>query len=527
MSIRKKKNSEFDAIIREKMSDLQAEYQPASWNLLHQKLNQTQDTAAVSDDSVDKAIHDKLQNIRPNYRSDYWQQLADRLSLQQNRVHAIFRAKTAELIAILLLIWTITQWGPSTTLPYEPDVDSLQASPAVAENPSTSAESSQIVSDQLPKKSQPDRRISRSQIKQVSGQKPVLKVIHSDDQLAAGSFLSPQLPELHTSEENQSGSDEATAPSAVISQPLQIAAPLLAHDEGISDVHSLARPISIVEELYKPLPIVSYEYQPSQPLASVNNGGLTLAYKDPGLPNLYDIKPFQKRKALRVGMMGAPDYNRIITPPQIVNGERSTEVSIERYALGYSGGITLGFDANRWEIETGMIYSAQRYTPLQVLFVEGSVKTGFYAEQLKHFEFNSVYFPVNLRYNFLLRDKWRIYGMAGGAWHLTVQANYYIDFQPNARLMAAPVAPESPYSSPSGVDNQNLVKGWLEGGSLQDNSYFSLNGSVGIERYMTTRWSIFAQPTYQHWFFHTSEGLGPFKDKIHSFSILTGVKIRL
>lgn len=518
MSTRKKKNSEFDAIIRDKMSGLGADYQPASWDLLSEKLNQANGvhTGFSSEGSVDKLIQGKLKNINPNYRSDHWQQLAERLTLQQDRIHAIFRAKTGELVASLLLIWTVLQWAPPTTTPLPQVVvanTSESIPPVIAPHTTLATPSATAASNKPPllaKALRKDRSIA------ATGKQGILST-------SSGSAENDAI--LANTSANAFSIAEAL-PSSI--QDLTDVATLpLADREFIADVQSISEPISIKEALYKPLPIVSFEYQTSQPVASINNEGMAFRYRNDELPNLYNIKPFQKRKALRVGMMGAPDYNKIITPPQIVNGEKTTEVSVERYALGYSGGITLGFDANRWEIETGLVYSAQRYTPLQVLFVEGSVKTGFYAEQLKHFEFNSVYFPLNLRYNFLLRDKWRIYGMAGGAWHLTLQANYYVDFQPNARLMAAPVAPESPYEPPSGIDNQNLVKGWLEGGSLQGNSYFSINGSIGIERYMTTRWSIFAQPTYQHWFFHPKEGIGPFQDRIHSLSILTGVKIRI
>jgi hypothetical protein len=86
-------------------------------------------------------------------------------------------------------------------------------------------------------------------------------------------------------------------------------------------------------------------------------------------------KPEVRKTFLRVGFIGGPDYLRVITPPTRIGFD--TVVALDRYALGYHGGITMGVERGRWEIESGAIYAARRYAPVPVLYVRGSLREGY------------------------------------------------------------------------------------------------------------------------------------------------------
>ena len=98
--------------------------------------------------------------------------------------------------------------------------------------------------------------------------------------------------------------------------------------------------------------------------------------------------------------------------------------------------------------------------------------------------------------------------------------------------MPAPSGPPSlvpPGTPPPAIERYPETEGLLEGGSIIDNGYISLNLGMGIERYMSHRWSIFAQPTYYQSLLYpnTTNGFGPYRDKFNTMSIMFGVKIRL
>ena len=209
-----------------------------------------------------------------------------------------------------------------------------------------------------------------------------------------------------------------------------------------------------------------------------------------------------------LGLLGSVDYNRIISP-----SARFLDVRLQkfdRYELGYSGGLSLGFELGNWEIQTGAVYSYKNYRPLQAEFWDGAFDEGYAKVQLKDIELNIVQLPLLFRYNLLQYDSWRFYVLAGGTVHVAVSANYYYDNigTPNPKVL-----------EPN--------RGWFDGGTFRENSYMTANVGVGLERFMSPRWSLFAQPTYHHAINLVNHGMGPSRDRISTMSIYTGVRIRV
>jgi hypothetical protein len=243
---------------------------------------------------------------------------------------------------------------------------------------------------------------------------------------------------------------------------------------------------------------------------------------------ILDFQPPKRKTFFRVGMFGGADYNRVITPADPTLGlER-----LSRYTAGYSGGVTFGVEFGRWETETGLIYTAKQYQALPILFFHGSFKDGYVGRGVKDIEINGINIPLNLRYNFLRNEKWRMYVLGGASIQVAVQANYYTANQEGFR--SASFAP-APAPTSSGGRNYNSFKtladdlpgGWFEGGSFEENGYLTGNVGLGIERYFSGQLSVFMQPTYQHAFNYFLHGLGPTEDEINTFSLYTGIRLRL
>ncbi len=202
-----------------------------------------------------------------------------------------------------------------------------------------------------------------------------------------------------------------------------------------------------------------------------------------------------------------------------------------RYAGGYTGGVTVAYGKGRIELETGLIYTAKQYQARQVLYVTGSVQDGFRGEGIKDIEMNIAAIPLNLRYDLFRNSNWRFYGGLGGSMQVVLDANYSVAGQDAFRSTRFNPLPADVDGSgvlkSIGLSSKNLAGGWLQGGSITDNTFFAASASLGVERSFHSGWSFFAQPTYHHSLLYLSKGLGPDNERLHTFSVYTGVRIRL
>ena len=234
----------------------------------------------------------------------------------------------------------------------------------------------------------------------------------------------------------------------------------------------------------------------------------------------------RNRTALRVGMFGSAEYNHITVPS---SEEKKLEEELQRYAMGYGGGLSLGLELGRFEIETGAIYAARQY-PVGLLYVNGSVGSGLQGQRLEASELNIINVPLHFRYSFLRRGNWRAYALTGVSLQVAFQRNYFITDEPqyDFRPMQAPPMPAPSAGDEPAIDRiRKSGLGWFEGGTFEENAYLTGNLGLGLERYINSRWSLFLQPTYQHSLQYFRVGLGPNADQINSLSILFGAKVRV
>jgi hypothetical protein len=231
---------------------------------------------------------------------------------------------------------------------------------------------------------------------------------------------------------------------------------------------------------------------------------------------------------VRIGFVGGPEYNRVITPTQeIVDG---VEVYLDRYSLGYGGGITVGVEHGKWELETGLLYAARRYQAVPALYISGNITDGYSGISLRNFELNTVNIPLHFRYNFLVHDKWRLYTQGGASLNLIVSANYYIANEDSFAGVSRNLDSSNGISRADKsalLGSKSLIPGIFETGSFRENATLYGDIAVGVERYMTANWSLFVQPTYRHGILLFNEGVGPYNDRIHNLGMGMGVKVRL
>ena len=191
-----------------------------------------------------------------------------------------------------------------------------------------------------------------------------------------------------------------------------------------------------------------------------------------------------------------------------------------RNSSGFHLGFLLSEGAKRLETGFGFIFAHKEYNAPAVTFIQGSLRDGYTTEQLKKIQLNLLQIPVFTRFNIVHKENWRLYASLGATAQVTLSANYFIvhpGFFPSSVALTGKT--NSVY--------QNLEEGLMQGGTLIDNVYLSMDMGIGAEKMISPRTSIFAQSSYQSFVGHVSKGIGPYNDRISTVSFQSGVRINL
>jgi len=191
-----------------------------------------------------------------------------------------------------------------------------------------------------------------------------------------------------------------------------------------------------------------------------------------------------------------------------------------RNSSGFHLGFLLSEGAKRLETGFGFIFAHKEYNAPAVTFIQGSLRDGYTTEQLKKIQLNLLQVPVFTRFNIVHKENWRLYASLGATAQVTLSANYFIvhpGFFPSSVALTGKT--NSVY--------QNLEEGLMQGGTLIDNVYLSMDMGIGAEKMVSPRTSLFVQSSYQSFVGHVSKGIGPYNDRISTVSFQSGVRINL
>ena len=505
----------FDRIVGEKLGRIKVEYDPESWSLLEQRLDtEMAGTPEVNEQDMDEGVFDKLHNLQRPYNPSHWKQMAARLEQEFSFNRQVIRYKLVELGLVALLLLTIIQYLPLQYAHLHHNDHPLQTP-----SPLQLEEFPEVIPQD--EKGMPDRPVAANEVPSSSAEQESALAEVERETIISERILSEQSSDSPTAFINSNRNTLKLDALAKVPSLTNI----IESDQDLKGNYSLRPPAG------KPLPKNTFEQpEPYGITAALNSPPLgALSYASLLNDPLMDLQPQKPKTFFRVGMFGGPEYNRVITP---ADEELGLE-ALSRYSLGYGGGLTFGIEFNRFEVESGLVYSAKQYKARPVLFFQGSFRNGYFGEGIKDIELNIINLPLNFRFNFMRNAKWRMYALAGASLQVAVQGNYYTADQDGFR--SSSFAP-APAPSSGGLGNQGSFKtlaqdlpgGWFEGGSFEENGYLTGNVGLGLERYVSDgNWSIFVQPTYHHSINYFLRGLGPNKEEINTFSLYTGIRLRL
>jgi hypothetical protein len=226
-----------------------------------------------------------------------------------------------------------------------------------------------------------------------------------------------------------------------------------------------------------------------------------------------------EHKNVRLAMFTSADLYGVYTPYNL----SPKFVPTSTYSADVGGGILFDFQKNRLHIITGGAYMPKHYQPLEGAQVTGEFEIGYLKEELEKIQLDIVHVPLDLRYDFVQKPKWRLYGLAGASFNIVLGTVY--DIETEVIAINEGVDREAVINSretSSELETRDFPEGIAEGGRLPENIFLTAQLGFGAERFVTQRWSIFFEPVYQQQF--SKMGIGPNENTFRTISLRLGAK---
>lgn len=484
------KDDQLDHIIKAKLQNLQVDQRPMDWNVLEEKIKQSTNggPANAGDQEFDQIIFERLNQFSASglQKEKHWALFERQLHQLANFRERLLQYKLIEAILVSLLLLLTVELGFPTVSP-TPFSQPAASKDLQAINSTTGEGSEEVTAS------------ATVGIENTAKETQTIVSKQADDKVALD--ISPNNGLVVTNQVELTSS----------SKPLLLV-PVLEQDEVVAQKTTTLELSTDLNTVQQP-----NAFGPLAPIEATPSFLLNLGHQ----PNMQaQIQPL-KRMNVQISMFGGIDYNEVMTPE---NSDKEIN-AFDRYSLGYRGGLIfdMGRVDGRLRLGSGLIYTAKQYE-VGYQWITGNFlrSGGLTAEALDNIELNIVNLPVFARYDVIQSKRWSVFAHAGAAVQVVTQGNYYVNF-PNLTPQGARIN-QTP-SRYSQIDDR--TGGFLEGGSFKDNSFFTGNMGLGLERHVADRWSLFMQSKYEYSIGYFSAGLGPTQDRINTMSFESGIRVNL
>jgi len=503
-----------DEIIKSKLQDTTASYEPGFWAMMENKIDADVDLNPQLDDvAFDGIAYENLNNLQTPYNPSHWELMAKRIQEEFSLRHRLYKYKVAEVGLMLLAIFTLLQFLPI-------DKINMVKNNAVANETEVQYEIQQAVpSTDINKTANAN---NKTQVDNIVSSKTIVTS-------PIGPIPVPSLlAEATTTSKTKSAAEtETTLPDYTklnnigtsVTPPVENALPLVTTKSIVS--HQETNNTTGLDNQNTTSIVVENENLSITDMLEINSSEMDLLTAD-NSENLPQCVLCKRKKPvyIKAGMLIASNLNYIMTPYD----EKFEQDAYATLSAGYTGGISLSVQKGRLEIGSAIHYSSIRYAPKQNVEYSGSVKDGLIGDvELKSAQLNVISIPLNVNYTYAHVGRWNLYALGGGSANIAIINHFDTKkFVLGGGASRGNGDPRRVNPHPEPTPNYNGV---FEGGSLNDNLYFTVNLGLGAERYFSPRWSVFVQPVYQHSIF--AKGLGPNTDRFNTFSIFAGAKATL
>lgn len=514
-------DTSFDDVIFGKLNQMEVPMAVGDWSEM-EKMIEADETAEVLENEavVDNLVFEKFEKFEVAFQPHHWQMMAHRLEEEFYFRYHLLRCKAAEAALMLLLLLTIVHFTPMlngnqvhgdfnqpSAFPVQPNVFPVEKS-----TPTDKGKASPVVAPPIAAKAgNPAKRLHIA---------PAMKTANAEvtNSTSVDTFT-PITSEEKTINKHYSALETLPQPK-------------------IAEVNALAPTATLFESMTEQRFIKNNLATPSMSEASNSDKNAALiasldpqpvqsdfAWEVPQLPEIF----FEKAHQLRFSIFTTTDAAYVITPPNKYS-VFDTLVAVDAdttLASGYGGGITVSWKKDKWEFQTGGIYSFKRYIPNTPAFLFETLNY-YIREEFNGVQLDMLELPLSASYHFKNEGKWRVYGNIGASGHFITSSVYEIatDRTPSFSNFAMLPRPEGlPNDNKSIREEKEFPDGLFDGGNIHDNFYLTANIGFGVERFVSPRWCVFFQPNYQHHFL--TDGIGVNGEKLYNFSFYLGTKVSL
>jgi len=501
----------FDHIIKEKLESLQGSaVNEFAWEDFSKRLDSELGPAydETINERLDAEVQLKMEQYSVSFKSSHWQILKEKLERQAENLRSLYLSKTFELVIFVLLVFTFYQniqiFTPSPQSFYTAatsDNEVLLKDMTIYDNVN---EKSVYIADTNEKESQEkspiELTLSSQDVNPHSHSSPSLKPeVEFRDIFSSQSsyyiheqgFYNKDL--LAITPENITKSSEKTT----------ILKDVFAASNTPSKKYFSDFPRLIYNSTIKQIPTLQTQ------LIDIDNTAGSIA--------AITILQKPKRNETFISLHVAGDRNLVNTPFDQVYKLESKIVD--------SPGISLGVNIDylmmeTFEVGVGIAYSSVNYQPQLVEERYGSLREGIYDSSLSNIYFNIISVPVNFKYHVLEKEKWSLYSYIGASINTVATSEFNVN-------TSSPTGSRFPRPALVGsrLETKDFTKGILQGGSLQENLFYTYTFGLGFQKEIAKNMSVFTSLSYQQ---HAlNKGVGPNEDRLNKLSIGLGAKYRL
>jgi|GEM_PF-2254481 len=502
----------FDYIIKEKLGSLEhKDITKFAWEDFSKRLDSELGPAydETINERLDAEVQSKMKQYSVSFKSSHWQILKEQLERQAENLRSLYVSKTFELVIFALLVFTFYQniqiFTPSPQTLYAAatsDNEVLLEDKTIYDNvidktvhiaDTNDKESQEKSQPKLALRSQNKNPLSHSSPSRKPGVK--IKDIISDQ---SSNYL-PKQKKLNKDLVAITQENITTIPS----EKSTILKDVFTASNTPSENYISDFPRLIYNSAIKQIPTLQAQLINNDDIAS-SIAGITILQKP-------------KRNETFISLYVAGDRNLINTPFDQVYKLESKIVD--------SPGISLGVNIDylmmeTFEVGVGISYSSVNYQPQLVEERYGSLRDGIYDSSLSNIYFNIISVPINIKYHVLNREKWSLYSYIGASINTVATSEFNVN-------ISSPTGSRFPRPALVGsrLETKDFTKGILQGGSLQENLFYTYTFGLGFQKEITKNMSVFTSLSYQQ---HAlNKGVGPNEDRLNKLSIGLGAKYRL
>ncbi|NBB88643.1 MAG: hypothetical protein GVX96_02500 [Bacteroidetes bacterium] len=468
------------------------------------------------DHPVDQLVEEKLAASTPGANTSNWAAVESSLNLADRRVRMLGIIKSVELALLLLLISSIG------TLPFISNSENDLEKVSARENetgqfifgPDENTISSEFPSFASVKKDKKQGSLRESpelteppatRAKKI---RPAITLSISDDL--------KQVP-LKTIEAQKSENRFFSGARDRLKLPGELTASKKASQQSQKGFPAQpkieeAKPKSFVHIPYPELQLFSLS-----PGAAIANRRSATPIKD--FPN----SPENPDKVHSYGLGVGWQINRVKTSKDPIYPLPEQTQLDQNLAIGFeweekTGENALGFSAGyqQWG------YVAPQFTEIY----RGNGIQDLQFIQLKQIQFDLINFGLFARKYISSTSKWEFFIHFGGGFRLALRSNYRVQSGDLSTIDASPDdlteeeierLPKSPL-----LFNKNFQEGLFQGGSINENSFMSIDIGGGILYHLSGEWHLQLTPTFNLSPF--TDGLGPNRDRVQSLTFQLQIK---